>query len=44
MLYLPSRSRPQVAGAIPEGFIETRYINELESAGFFEEMSRQYGK
>ena len=44
MLYLLSRSSPQVAGATPEGFIETRYVNELESSGYFEEMSRQYGK
>ena len=44
MLYLLSRSSPEVAGATPEGFIETRYVNELESSGFFEEMSRQYGK
>jgi len=28
----------------PEGFVEPRYVNELESSGFFEEMNRQYGK
>ena len=28
----------------PEGFVEARFINELETAGFFEEMNRQYGK
>ena len=44
MLYLLSRNSPQVAGTNPEGFIETRYVNELESTGFFEEMNRQYGK
>ena len=33
--YLLSRSSPQVTGASPEGFIETRYVNELESSGFF---------
>jgi ABC-type nitrate/sulfonate/bicarbonate transport system substrate-binding protein len=44
MLYLLSRNSPQVSGANPDGFIETRYVNELESSGFFEEMSRQYGK
>ena len=44
MLYLLSRSSPQFAGAAPEGFFETRDVNELENAGFFEEMSRQYGK
>jgi len=30
--------------ANPEGFIETRFINELDKTGYFEEMSRQYGK
>jgi ABC-type nitrate/sulfonate/bicarbonate transport system substrate-binding protein len=44
MLYLLSRSSPQVAGANPDGFIEARYVNELESSGFFDEMGRQYGK
>jgi hypothetical protein len=44
MLYLLSRSSPEVAGVNPEGFIEPRYVNELESSGFFDEMSRQYGK
>jgi len=44
MLYLLSRSSPQVAGANPEGFVETRYIHELESSGFFDEMGRQYAK
>ena len=44
MLYLLSRSSPQVGGVSPEGFIEPRYVNELESSGFFEEMNRQYGK
>jgi len=44
MLYLLSRSSPQVSGANPEGFIEARYVNELESSGFFDEMNRQYGK
>ena len=44
MLYLLSRSSPQVAGASAEGFIEARYVNELENSGFFDEMSRQYGK
>jgi len=44
MLYLLSRSSPQVAGANAEGFIEARYVNELDSSGFFDEMSRQYGK
>jgi NitT/TauT family transport system substrate-binding protein len=44
MLYLLSRSSPEVAGVTPEGFIEPRFVNELESSGFFEEMNRQYGK
>jgi hypothetical protein len=30
--------------ANPEGFVEARFINELEKSGFFEEMTRQYGK
>ena len=44
MLYLLSRSSPEVAGVTPEGFIESRFVNELESSGFFDEMNRQYGK
>jgi len=44
MLYLLSRSSPQVGGVNPEGFIEPRYVNELDNSGFFDEMSRQYGK
>jgi hypothetical protein len=44
MLYLLSRSSPQVGSVSPEGFIEARYVNELESSGFFDEMTRQYGK
>ena len=44
MRYLLSRSSPQVAAVNPEGFVEARYVNELESSGFFDEMNRQYGK
>ncbi len=44
MHYLLSRSSPEVAGVNPEGFIEPRFVNELESSGFFDEMNRQYGK
>jgi ABC-type nitrate/sulfonate/bicarbonate transport system substrate-binding protein len=44
MLYLLSRSSPEVAGVTPEGFIEPRFVNELESSGFFDEMNRHYGK
>jgi ABC-type nitrate/sulfonate/bicarbonate transport system substrate-binding protein len=44
MLYLLARANPEVPGTNPDGFAEPRYINELESAGFFDEMNRQYGK
>src|SRR5437870_1885956 len=44
MMYLLSRTRPEVPSASPEGFAEVRFINELESVGFFDEMNRQYGK
>ncbi|TMA95733.1 MAG: ABC transporter substrate-binding protein [Deltaproteobacteria bacterium] len=44
MLYLLSRSSPEVAGVNAEGFIEARFVNELESSGFFEEMNQKYGK
>jgi hypothetical protein len=44
MLYLLSRSSPQVGGVSVEGFVEPRYVNELDSSGFFDEMNRQYGK
>ena len=44
MLYLLSRSSPEVAGVNPEGFIEARYVNDLESSGFFDEMNRLYAK
>lgn len=44
MHYLLSRSSLEVAGVNPEGFIEPRFVNELESSGFFDEMNRQYGK
>jgi hypothetical protein len=42
MLYL-SRSSPDV-GVTPEGFIEARHVNQLESTGFFGEMNRMYRK
>ena len=42
MLYL-SRSSPDV-GVTPEGFIEPRYVNQLESTGFSDEMNRVYSK
>jgi ABC-type nitrate/sulfonate/bicarbonate transport system substrate-binding protein len=44
MMQLLARTRPDLPAANPEGFVEPRFINELEKAGFFEEMSRQYGK
>jgi ABC-type nitrate/sulfonate/bicarbonate transport system substrate-binding protein len=44
MTQLLARTRPDMPNAIPEGFVEARFINELEKSGFFEEMSRQYGK
>jgi aspartate carbamoyltransferase catalytic subunit len=44
MMQLLARTRPDLPSASPEGFVEPRFINELEKAGFFEEMSRQYGK
>ena len=44
MLYLLSRTGSELPNTNPEGFVEARFINELESAGFFEEMNRQYGK
>ena len=39
MVRLIPRAR---AGANPEGFIEPRLVKELDAAGFFEEMSKQY--
>ncbi|MBI2532303.1 MAG: ABC transporter substrate-binding protein [Deltaproteobacteria bacterium] len=44
MFYLLSRTNPDIPGGNPEGFVDTRFINQLESAGFFDEMNRQYGK
>jgi hypothetical protein len=44
MMQLLARTRPDLPSANPEDFVEPRFINELERAGFFEEMSRQYGK
>ena len=34
MHYLLSRSSPEVAGVNPEGFIEARFVQELESSDF----------
>jgi ABC-type nitrate/sulfonate/bicarbonate transport system substrate-binding protein len=45
MINLLSRGRSDTPPAAnPEGFAESRFINELESTGFFDEMERQYGK
>jgi NitT/TauT family transport system substrate-binding protein len=44
MFYLLARTNPEIPSANPEGFAEPRFINELESSGFFEEMNRQYAK
>ena len=44
MLYLLSRTNPQIPSGNPEGFAEARFVNELESSGFFDEMNRQYAK
>ncbi|MGE5219323.1 MAG: ABC transporter substrate-binding protein [Chloroflexota bacterium] len=44
MMHLLMRTRPDLPNANPDGFVEPRFINELDKAGFFDEMSRQYGK
>jgi len=44
MMQLLARTRTDVPAASPEGFIEARFINELEGGGFFGEMERKYGK
>jgi NitT/TauT family transport system substrate-binding protein len=44
MFYLLSRTNPEIPGGNPESFADPRFIHELESSGFFEEMNRQYTK
>jgi ABC-type nitrate/sulfonate/bicarbonate transport system substrate-binding protein len=44
MMQLLARTRPDLPNVNPEGFVEARFISELETGGFFEEMTRQYGK
>ena len=44
MIHLLSRARPDIPPASPEGFAETRFVKQLEDAGFFEEMQRRYGQ
>jgi len=44
MFYLLSRTNPEIPGGNPEGFVDGRFISQLEGSGFFDEMNRQYGK
>jgi hypothetical protein len=44
MMNLLTRTRPDIPSASPEGFVEARFIKELEASGYFEEMSRKYSK
>jgi ABC-type nitrate/sulfonate/bicarbonate transport system substrate-binding protein len=44
MMDLLARTRPDIPSASPEGFVEARFIKELEASGYFEEMSRKYSK
>jgi len=44
MAQLLARTRPDLPNTNPEGFVEARFINEIDKSGFFDEMSRQYGK
>jgi hypothetical protein len=44
MASLLSRSYAGAQDINPEGFIEPRFINDLEKSGFFEEMNRRYQK
>ena len=44
MFYLLSRTNPEIPAGNPEGFVDGRFISQLESSGFFDEMNRQYGK
>ncbi len=42
MLRLVSHTSPEAQNANPDGFIEARFVKEIEKTGFFEEMSRKY--
>jgi ABC-type nitrate/sulfonate/bicarbonate transport system substrate-binding protein len=42
MFNILSRIRGRSFDGNPEGFIEARFIRELETSGFFDEMSRKY--
>jgi ABC-type nitrate/sulfonate/bicarbonate transport system substrate-binding protein len=44
MFYLLSRANPEIPSGNPEGFADPSFVNQLENAGFFDEMNRQYGK
>jgi ABC-type nitrate/sulfonate/bicarbonate transport system substrate-binding protein len=45
MMRLLARTRPDTPmKANPEGFIEAKFIQELESSGFFDEMNRKYAR
>ncbi len=44
MIQLLARTRPDLPQANPEGFVEPRFMKELETSGFFEDIIRQYGK
>jgi NitT/TauT family transport system substrate-binding protein len=44
MMQLLSRTRPDIPSASPEGFVEARFMKELEAAGYFDELSRKYSK
>lgn len=42
MLRILSRARPTVRDVNLEGFVESRFMKELEKSGFFEELNYQY--
>ena len=44
MMDLLARTRPDIPSASPEGFIEARFIKELDATGYFDEMNRKYSK
>jgi len=41
---LLARTRPDIPSASPEGFIEARFMKELDATGYFDEMNRKYSK
>ena len=44
MMQLLSRTRSDIPSASPEGFVEGRFMKELEAAGYFDEMNRKYSR